>query len=153
MPRCGAVLGGTPEDHRRVSGVSGRPEYPVLGDRSLRSCPLHRQSLRGPAGSPATTEYPVAPTGVSGPPPMANVWCGTGVSSGGTPEGVRSLRPAPESPACTGVSGPLTPESPVQEMPNGQIFQRGINTPPPTSNQLARPAFMNLSQQWNTGFP
>ena len=53
----------------------------------------------------------------------------------------------PEFPAGPGVFGPLRPESPAQVVSNGQKSWRGINTPPPTSGQAARPAFMNPNSQ------
>ena len=104
VPSCGAVLDSTPEYDRRMPGVSGRPECPALGDRSLRPLALPRQSLRWVAESPATPKFPVPPTGVSGLPRVCKVWCGAGALSGGTSEGVRSFRPAPESPAHLGRS-------------------------------------------------
>ena len=130
-PSCGAVLDSTPEGHRRVPGVSGRPEFPALGDRSLR--PLCASSTKSPLVCGVSGR-----TGVSGPPDrslrssssvqsVVRCWCPVRRDPGRSPE----------SPAHTGVSGPLTPESPVQVVSNGQIFQRGINTPPTTSRQLS----------------
>ena len=58
-PGCGAVLDTPPEYHRRVPGVSGRLEYPALGDRSLRPVELHRQSLRPCAESSPAPEFRV----------------------------------------------------------------------------------------------
>ena len=98
-PLVWCLSGASPEYHRRVPGVSGRPEYPVpvTGDSALSK--HHRQvSARAWSLRPAP-ESPVPQTGVSGPPRsvhrVATPWC----LSGGSPEGVRSLR------ASTGVSG------------------------------------------------
>ena len=116
---CGTVLDTPPEYHRRKPGVSGRPEYPTLVTGISGLLNRHRQKLRPGAESPPAPEFPV-PEPESPALPRANcMWCGTGSSSGGTPEGDRSFRPAPESPA--------------QVTSNGQKSWRGINTPPPTS--------------------
>ena len=104
LPMCGAVLDTPPEYHRRKSGVSGMPEYPALVTGISGLLNRHRQKLRPGAESPPAPEFPV-PGPESSALPRANyVWCGTGASSGGTPEGDRSFRPAPESPALLGRS-------------------------------------------------
>ena len=122
---------------RSITG--GCPESP--GGRSLRPVDLHRQRLRPGAESPPAPESPVPWTRVSGPSSskqcVARYWHPVRRKSGGRPE----------FSACPGVSGPLRPESPAQLVSNGQKSWRGINTPPPTSGQPARPAFMNPNSQ------
>ena len=87
-----------------MPGVSGKPEYPATGDRSLRPGLRPRQvsarvrsirlrrSLR-----PYYSESPALRQ-------ACKVWGATGAMPGGTPEEDQSLRPTPESPALLGRS-------------------------------------------------
>ena len=139
---CGAVLdtpppGVSPEGSRslREAGVSG----PC--DRSLRPVEASATRLRPGAESPPCT-------GVSGPsgrslrPSAKSARCGAPLVSVRRWPGGR-----PESPVQPRSIRPLRPESPALVTSNSQKSWRGINTPPPTSGQLARPAFMNPNSQ------
>ena len=115
----------------RGTGVSG----PC--DRSLRPVKASSTSLRPGAESPPCT-------GVSGPPDRSLRPSTLCAPCGASLVSVRRLPGrCPESPGLHRSIRPLRPESPVQVVPNGQKSWRGINTPPPLSEQPARPAFMN----------
>ena len=93
--------GVSPEYHRRVPGVSGKLEYPVLLTGVSGLWKRHRQDSARVRSLRPAPEFLVPQTGVSGPPRsvlcVVPPWC----QSGGSPEGVRSLRHYP------GVSGLL----------------------------------------------
>ena len=98
-PLVWCLSGASPEYHRRVPGVSGRPEYLVTVTGVSGMSKRHRQVSARARSLRHAPESPVLLTGVSGPRRSVHRVVPPLCLSEDSPEGVRSLR------VYTGVSG------------------------------------------------